>query len=402
MKDKLKIMMTIESYPVYGGSGIATRRLAAGLAKRGHKVAVVCPGKSIRHKIVIDIESDVIVYRLRSLPLPSFLYKGLRFSPFPKNYMKHIFKEFNPDIVHIADHFFISNAAISLAKKNKVKVVGTNHFTPNNGLDNFIIKKNSLLYRTAEKLLWHYFLNIYNKIDVVTVPSEYAQKIVKDAGLKKSVKVISNGIMLGEYKNNKSDNEILTRYKINKNKIILLSASRLDKEKRVDVLIEALSMIKDSVDFQFIITSRGQDKEKLEKLVLDKNLSDKVIFTDFVSNSDLKKLYIISNIFLTASEVELQGLSIMEAMASGLPVIAASSMAIPELVKDGINGYLFEPGNVVDASEKILQLAIDKELREKMSIKSLEIIKEHDLERTLDKFEEIYYEHTNICRAFKK
>jgi len=116
-----------------------------------------------------------------------------------------------------------------------------------------------------------------------------------------------------------------------------------------------------------------------------------VIFTGFVSKSDLKKLYRVSNIFISASEVELQGLSIMEAMACGLPVIAAKSMAIPELVKDGVNGYLFEPGNEEDAAEKILRLAFDKELQAKMSEKSLELIKKHDIERTLNQFEEIYY-----------
>lgn len=392
MKNKLNILMTIENYPIYGGSGIATRRLAASLAKKGHNVAVVCPGENITHKINIDTESDVIVYRLSSLLLPSFLYKGIKISPFPMNYMKYIFKEFNPDVVHIIDHFFISSAAISLAKKNKIKIIGTNYFNPSNWLYNYMPKKNSFLSRTTEKLLWYYFLKVFNQIDVVTTPTSTAAKIIQDAGLKKPVRIISCEIDLEEYKN-KLDDDILTKYKINRNKIILLSASRLDKEKRVDLLLEALSIIKDKIDFQFIITSIGQDKETLEKLVLKKKLSDRVIFTDFVSNSDLKKFYKISNIFLTASEVELQGLSIMEAMASGLPIIAASSMAIPELVKNGINGYLFEPNNAIEASEKILQLVVDKKLREKMSLKSLEIIKEHDLETTLNKFEEIYYEN---------
>lgn len=92
----------------------------------------------------------------------------------------------------------------------------------------------------------------------------------------------------------------------------------------------------------------------------------------------------------------------MEAMASGLPVVAANSMAIPELVKDGINGYLFEPGNAIDASEKILQLASDKKLREYMSLNSLRLIKEHDLEVTLVKFEEIYYEHISEISKVNK
>ncbi|MCX6383144.1 MAG: glycosyltransferase [Actinobacteria bacterium] len=391
MKDKLKILITIECYPpVITGSGITTMRIATGLAKRGHQVLVVCPGKSIKPKI--NVESGVTVHRVRSLPVPKISHQNFSFSAFPRNYIKHIFKEFKPNIVHIADHFFISSAAVSLAKKNKIKVVGTNYFTPYNAIDNLMIKKNSLLYRILEKILWHYFLNIFNNIDVVTTPTATAKKIIQNVGLKKSISVISCGLDIEKFKKNEPGNEIFFKYKIQTNKIIFLSASRLDREKRVDVLLEALSMIKDKIDFQFIITGRGIDKENLEKITLKKNLTDRVVFTDFVSVSELKSLYSISDIFLTASEVELQGLSIMEAMACGLPVIAASSMAIPELVKDGINGFLFEPVNVVDASKKILLLASDKKLREKMSLNSLRLIREHDLDATLAKFEEIYYE----------
>jgi len=401
VKDKLKILITVECYPpVINGSGIATMRIATGLAKRGHQVVIACPGKSIKPKI--NIESNVTVHRVRSLPVPKISHQGFSFSVFPRSYIKHIFKEFKPDIVHIADHFFISSAAVSLAKKNKIKVVGTNYFTPYNAIDNLIIKKNSLLYRILEKIFWHYFLNIFNNIDVVTTPTAAAKKIIQDVGLKKQVNVISCGLDIEKFKKNKPGNEIFYKYKINTNKIIFLSASRLDREKRVDVLLEALSMLKDKIDFQFIITGRGIDKENLEKVTLEKNLTDRVVFTDFVPDSELENLYSLSDIFLTASEVELQGLSIMEAMASGLPVVAANSMAIPELVKDGINGYLFEPGNATDASEKILQLASDKKLREYMSLNSLRLIKEHDLEVTLVKFEEIYYEHISEISKVNK
>ncbi|MBE3089356.1 MAG: glycosyltransferase [Actinobacteria bacterium] len=401
MNNKLKILITIECYPpVVAGSGIATMRIATGLAKRGHQVVIACSGKSIKPKI--NIESNVTVHRVRSLPVPKISHQNFSFSVFPRNYIKHIFTEFKPDIVHIADHFFISSAAVALAKKNKIKVVGTNYFTPYNAIDNFILKKNSLLYRILEKIFWHYFLNIFNNIDVVTTPTMAAKKIIQDVGLKKSINVISCGLDIEKFKKNKPNNEIFYKYKINTNKIIFLSASRLDREKRVDVLLEALSMLKDKIDFQFIITGRGIDKENLEKITLKKNLTDRVIFTDFVPDTELKALYSITDIFLTASEVELQGLSIMEAMASGLPIIAASSMSIPELVKDGINGYLFESGNAINASEKILRLASNKKLREYMSLNSLRLIKEHDLDATLVKFEEIYYENASEKSEVRK
>jgi 1,2-diacylglycerol 3-alpha-glucosyltransferase len=394
MKNKLKILIALESYPpTINGSGIATRRLVTGLARRGHEVTVFCPGKTIRNDI--KIEDGVSIYRISSLPV--IFYKEYRFSPFANISIKNIYKKLNPDIVHIIDHLFVAGAVHKIAKKNKIKTIGTNYFTPNNWLINLKIKKNSALYKICEKILWQAFLKIYNKIDIITVPTFYSKKLIQSICIKKSVKVISCGIDLGMFKKNKIDENIFIKFKIDKNKITLLSVSRLDKEKRVGVLLKALYLIKDKIDFQCIVTGSGKDKKNLETFVLENGLSNKVIFTDFVSDSDLKNLYKISNIFLTASEVELQGLSIMEALASGLPVIASNSMAIPELVQDGVNGYLFEEGNASDASKKIMKLANDKELRDKMSLNSLKIIQEHDIEITLNKFEEIYYQ--NLAKA---
>jgi 1,2-diacylglycerol 3-alpha-glucosyltransferase len=358
------------------------------LVRLGHDVAIVCPGKNMRNEIIQ--ESGVTVYRLRSTPIPAQIQEGVRVNLFPKKQINRIFKEFKPEILHITDHFFISSAACSIAKENKIPAVGTNHFTPYNFIDNFIKRKKSPIYIIAAKSMWQAMMKIYNGLEVVTVPSEYAKMIVQKAGLNKQVIVVSNGIKLEGYNNKKINSGIIEKYKIDKNKTILLSASRLDKEKKVGILLNACAFLKDKAEFQLLITGRGKDRKNLEAIALKNGISDKVIFTGVVPKSDLKDLYRISDIFLTASEVELQGLSIMEAMASGLPVVASNSMAIPELVKDSINGFLFEPGNGDDAGEKILKLINDKALRQKMSLGSLENIKNHDIHVILAKMEGMY------------
>ncbi len=388
MNHKLRILFALESYPPeITGSGIATIRLVRSLAKRGHKIAVVCPGKKLIGEQTR--EGRIIVYRISSLPV--IFHKEFRFSPFAFINTGKFFKKFNPDIIHIEDHLFTARAAVRFARKNNIKIIGTNHFTPYNWLYNLNLPDGTFIYKIVKKILWNYFLNLFNKIDVITVPSLYARKILKNSGIKKPVKVISNGLELKEFKKTTPEDETLSKYKIDSKKIILLSASRLDKEKRVDLLINAICKIKDRAYFHLIITGRGKEKEKLKKITMDKGLSGLVTFTDFITKIDLRNLYHASDIFLTASEVELQGLSIMEAMACGLPVIGAKSMAIPELVKDGINGYLFEPGNEKDAAKKILKLISNKKLREKMSENSLNLINKHDIELTLEEYEKIYY-----------
>ncbi len=358
------------------------------MVELGHNVAIVCPGKNIRNEI--SLESGVTVYRLKSTPIPAQIQEGIRVNLFPKKQIKRIFEEFKPEILHITDHFFISGAACSVAKENKIPIVGTNHFTPYNFINNFVKRKKSPIYIIAAKSMWHALMRIYNDIEMVTVPSEYAKMIIQKAGLKKPVIVVSNGIKLEGYNDKRINSSIVDKYKIDKNKTILLSASRLDKEKKVGILLDACAYLKDKAEFQLLITGRGKDRKNLEAIALKNGISDKVIFTGVVPKSDLKNLYRISDIFLTASEVELQGLSIMEAMASGLPVVASNSMAIPELVKDSVNGFLFEPGDSIDAGEKILKLIKDKALRQKMSLGSLKNINDHDIHIVLARMEGIY------------
>ena len=388
MENKLKILFTIECYPpIVSGSGISTKRIATGLASRGHQIAVACPGKGFG--LEKTIENSVIVYRLSSIPV--LLYKEYYFSPFAKKYMDDIFDDFEPDIVHVEDHFFVSTAAIAEAKKRNIPVIGTNHFHPGNLLPHFKIKKDLAIYKVLERMFWDSFIKVFNRLILVTVPSYSAARIIKEAGVSRPpIYIISNGINLDSYMANQVDCDIINKYRIDKSKVILISVSRLEKEKRVDLLIRALSLIKEKADFQYLVVGNGKEKINLEKIAEASTIYNKTFFTGQITDYELSQLYKLSDIFLTASEIELQGISIMEAMASGLPVVASNSMAIPELVSNGINGYLFEPGNIREASDKILLLINDIDLRKKMGENSINLIKKHDFKNTLDEFEAIY------------
>ncbi|MFO7929366.1 MAG: glycosyltransferase [Candidatus Humimicrobiaceae bacterium] len=387
MGNNLKILFTIEVYPPeINGSGIATKRIAEGLAKRGYNVGVACSGTSIEPKMTI--ENEVTVYRLGSLPV--FIRKDYHFSPFARASMGRIFDDFRPDILHIADHFFVSTAANIEAKKRDVKVVGTNHFHPDNILHHSNMSKDNMFYRILEQKFWDSFLKVFNGIDMVTVPSNTAAKIIEHIGIEKPILVISNGLDLGNFKIKAGTGEIRKRFSIRRDCPVFVTVSRLEKEKRVDILIKALARIRGYTDFQFLIAGNGGQKKILRGLAQNLGIGHEVIFTGQLNEGDLVGLYKASDIYLSGSEVELQGLSIMEAMASGLPVIAARAMAIPELVLHGTNGLLFNPGDAEDASGKTLKLARDKKLRVKMSKNSLQLIRKHDFKNTLDKFENIY------------
>ena len=105
---------------------------------------------------------------------------------------------------------------------------------------------------------------------------------------------------------------------------------------------------------------------------------------------DLYELYKIGDVFVTASPIETQGIVLIEAAATGLPLIAVDKGAVSEVCHDTENGFLCEPGSVAEIAAAIRKIVSDDKLREKFSKKSLEIAKEHDFETTLDRFMNIY------------
>jgi glycosyltransferase involved in cell wall biosynthesis len=203
------------------------------------------------------------------------------------------------------------------------------------------------------------------------------------------VRIISNGLDLELFKRREVLEDVFGGYGIDPAVPRVLTVGRVEKEKRVDVLIEAISrMHKGSA--QLIIVGKGKEEAALKKLAKERGILNRCVFIGAMPNNELYKFYCTSDIYISASEVELQGLSIMEAMAYGLPIVAANSMAIPELVRDQVNGLLFTPGDARDARKKIEALINDAPLRNKMASASLRLIQDHNFEKTLDAFEEVY------------
>ena len=166
---------------------------------------------------------------------------------------------------------------------------------------------------------------------------------------------------------------------------------RVDPEKKVGTVIEAF--LKAGVDnSQLVIVGDGVDRARLEHKYGElKN----VYFLGRVTGEDLYELYRIGDVFATASEIEIQGIVLIEAAACGLPLIAVDKGAVSEVCLDEENGYLCEPGSVPEIAAAIKKILDDDKLRAQFSEKSLEIAKEHDFETTLDKFINIYKKVTS-------
>ncbi|MFA5172857.1 MAG: glycosyltransferase [Candidatus Paceibacterota bacterium] len=387
----MRIIIAADTYyPHINGASFFAQRLAHYLQKNGHIVAVIAPSESFQNtekKI-----NGISVFGISSLPI--LFYSGFRFSLpfFIKKEIKKIIKEFQPDIIHVQSHFSICRAVISLAKKSHLPIIATNHFMPEN-LTHYLHLP-AFIENLIKKIAWLDFSRIFNKVDLVTTPTESAAKLIRSR-LKNIVKSVSCGIDLNRFNPKNNGDYLKEKYHLSNNKLILLYVGRLDKEKNIDLIIKAVAQVPSNIDLHFVIAGTGAEKENLMNLSEKLSIKERVHLIGFVSDHDLENIYRIAECFIIAGTAELQSIVTLEALASGLPVIAANAVALPELVKDEENGFLFEPGDLDSLIKKIKTIFSDSTLRKKMAEKSLAIIANHSIEKTISQFENIYFEQIN-------
>ena len=394
----MRILIGTDTYfPHANGVSYFTQRLAKGLVSRGHDVLVIAPADKFKlTKTKID---GVNVVGIRSLAYP-FYDKGYRFTPpgFIRKDIDKVIDKFKPDVVHVQSHFFICQNVFKSAKARSIPLVGTNHFMPENFLR--VVKLNKKLEHTLAGLAWKQFAIMYRQMDIVTTPTASAAKVLEAAKLKNLVRPISNGIDLARFEpDNSNPVTMREKYLIPQDIPAFIYVGRMDKDKQIDVLIRGLAAALPQTPMQLVITGRGPELESLKSLAAKLGVADHVTFTAYVSDEDLPKLYRAMDAFAIASCVELQCISALEAMASGLPIIAADAVALPELAHNGENGFLFPPNNVAKLAKDFVELAKSKALREKFSQASLQIVKKHSYEHTLEAYEQTYADAIAIHAA---
>jgi 1,2-diacylglycerol 3-alpha-glucosyltransferase len=377
-------------YPDVNGAAYFTYRLATLLARRGHDVFVMCPSRSFKN--TVSNHGEVAVYGIRSIHLP--VYQNFRVSPvFTCRTIRRVIREISPDIVHIQNHFLIGKEAVSAARRLGIPAMGTNHFMPQN-LTHYLHLP-GIAERWLQRFAWRQFVRVFEQLDFVTTPTRTAAALLVKAGLKKKVVPVSCGIDLERFKPTNDGAYLRRRFAIPTHKRVLLYVGRLDKEKRIDMILRALPDISRAASVHFVLAGIGKEKRNLEELAEKLSIQQTVTFTGFVPDEDLQNIYRVADLFVTAGVAELQSIVTMEAMASGLPVVAVNAMALPELVHDGENGYLFSDGDGQMFAEKVIAILSDQAMWAKMSEKSLEIIRDHDINKTIEEYESIYSEVTN-------
>lgn len=170
----------------------------------------------------------------------------------------------------------------------------------------------------------------------------------------------------------------------------LLSVGRLDPEKHVDDVIRAFALARRDIDAQLVVVGKGKQLYELRGLAAREGVAEHVRFCGYVPDDLLPSAYAAADVYCHAGSAELQSISTMEAMASGKAVVAADAQALPLLVTDRLNGYLYPSGDVPALAERLRVLLTDGECRARMGEASRRAVTRHSLQRTVDAFEAPY------------
>jgi glycosyltransferase involved in cell wall biosynthesis len=369
------------------GAALVVEHLATGMARSGHEVLVIAASDKSQTYTVQN--RNLTVMRLKSVHNPTRV--GQRFTPYSRSSVTHALQEFRPDAIHSHEPMPISLPAIRYAGEMNVPTVLTIHQLPPTATRHLPGYSQVVM----EKLLWRYGRWYTQKFMALITPTETTSIQVRRI-LGRPATTISNGIDLQTFRPpHPADDGAAIRRKWNlpPDVPIVLHVGRLDPDKNVERVIQAVAGSLERNNAHLLIVGDGLRKPALMKLCNSLGISGRVHFTGFISTRQgLPELYRIARLFITASEIETQGLVLLEAAASGLPIVAVRATCIPEIVHDGVNGFLSEPGDVEGLGQRITVLLDDERKAAQMGGASLALAQEHDNRFTIEAHENLYDE----------
>ena len=394
-------------YPRINGVAISVKSYAEALTNLGHNICIVCcnyekPTKENNyHKFYYDdkVEDDK---RIKVLRLPAL---NVSFSKEDKaaridqwHTCKKEMDSFKPDVIHINSEFVIGYFGLNYARHRKVPMVYTFHTLWEDYAANYI----HFLPPSYSKKLAKEFIRFYLKrSDMIICPTERIQNVVKDYKIDRESKILPTGIPnhVAEIKKGQKQlfhNQLYKGFPLKKKKRILLYVGRVVKEKNLEFLFPVLDKVKKVYpDTMLVIVGGGPELEPLQKKATELKLSKNICFTGYQNRDDLAYFYKLADVFVFPSVTETQGLVTIEAMMTGLPVVAIGEMGTVDVMQ-GNNGGFMVKNDVTEFYEKVIELLSNKELHKQKCEEALAWSKKWSLPDLTNTLVEYYEEAIEI------
>ncbi len=333
----------IVCYPTHGGSGVVASELAVGLAKKGHEIHIVSYATPFRLQ---TFHQNILIHEVGVASYPLFKYPPYALALATK--LVELVEEYSLELIHA--HYAVPHAASAyLAKQilgpQRIKSVTTLH-----GTDITLVGADQSFHRVIKFTI--------EKSDGVTAVSNYLkQRTIEEFDIQCKIRVIYNFV--------DTTRPSLTRKSCTKEAYapkgekILMHASNFRPVKRVGDVVRIFTKVHEQIPSKLILIGDGPERLFIQQLVKELKLSDDVYFLG--EQDHLEPLFFCADLFLLPSEQESFGLTALEAMNCGVPVIGTKTGGLPEVITHGETGYLFSVGEIINMAEKATGLLKDPE-----------------------------------------
>ena len=367
--------IAIVCYPTFGGSGVVATELGLALGKRGHNIHFITYNLPVRLETLND--SKIHFHEVNVPDYPLFKYQPYELALSSR--LVDVIKSNKIDLLHV--HYAIPHAyAAYMAKKMlfdigvEIPIVTTLH-----GTDITLVGSHPF-YRPAVTF------SINHSDRVTAVSKSLKEDTLNLFDIKKKIDVIPNFIDTEAIatKDKPCKRTLLAK----KEEKILTHISNFRPLKRIVDVIDIFKGINSKIDSKLMMIGEGPEKRKAIRYVSDNKLKDKVLFLG--NSNEIDKILCYSDLFLLPSEKESFGLSALEAMAHGVPIISSNAGGIPEVNLNGKTGFISNIGDTDSMINNAMSLLSNPQ-KHKLFKKQAQLqAKKFDLESVVDSYERIY------------
>jgi len=376
----------IVCYPTFGGSGVVATELGLELSKRGHDIHFITYNQPVRLEL---LGKNVHFHEVNVPEYPLFHYQPYELALSSK--LVDMVKLHKIELLHVhyaIPHAYAAYMAQKMLKEENiyVPIVTTLHGT------DITLVGNHPFYKPAVTFS-------INKSDAVTAVS----KSLKDDTLRlfdieKEINVITNFIDVKKVKDDFTDCQ--RHIMADKEEKIVTHISNFREVKRIPDVIRIFYNIQKKIPAKLMMVGEGPEREPAERLCRALGIDDKVVF--FGNSNEIDRILCFSDLFLLPSETESFGLSALEAMASGVPVISSNTGGIPEVNSEGFSGYLSNVGDVDAMSSNAIEILGDEDKLINFKANAKTQARKFTIDNIVPQYEALYQDTLKTCLSIQK
>ncbi len=352
----MKILITSDTFtPTINGVVTSVLNLHEQLTQLGHEVRILTLSPDAS-----SWKADNVYY-VKSYAFN--IYPGIRGAYPNEHFFLDEIIEWYPDLIHTQCEFFTMHFAKKIARHLGIPIIHTYHTMYEHYIDYLLPSR-----KGKNRLVGRIVKDILKPVSAVIAPTQKAKSSLEEFGIPVPIEVIPTGINLDDFHHSLTDTEkqeLKEQLHIPSDKTILVTVGRVGKEKNLDEIIEFLTPLCKTEPIFYVIVGDGPYKEELQQIISSSELKDSVLFTGMVPCKETWKYYQLGDIFVSSSISETQGLTYIEALASGTPLVCRKDSCLEGVLIEEYNGYTFD--NQTQFVQAISNMIHQPQLRQQLS-----------------------------------